>query len=154
MTRRESREAALKYIFEQEFDAARAPDEIIETACEERGDERPSAFAKQLFCAVSENRGDFDEKIAAASQNWRFDRISKVALCVLRLACAELFCFPEIPVEITVNEALELAKKYGDEQSAPFVNGVLGRLAAGLEKPQAKQKPAKNEEAAPAEAVE
>lgn len=141
MTRRESREAALKYIFEQEFDAARTPEEIIETACEERGDEAPSGFARELFFAVSENRGDYDEKIAAAAENWRFDRISKVALAVLRLACAELYGFPEIPVEITVNEALELARKYADEKSVPFVNGVLGKLAAGIEKPRAKQKP-------------
>ncbi|MBO4277365.1 MAG: transcription antitermination factor NusB [Clostridia bacterium] len=146
MTRRESREAALKYVFEQEFDAARTPEEIIETACEERGDENPSAFARELFFAVSGHRGDFDEKIAAAADNWRIDRISKVALAVLRLACAEFYCFPEIPVEITVNEALELARRYADEKSVPFVNGVLGKLAAGLEKPQAKHKPDKAEE--------
>ncbi|MBO4452325.1 MAG: transcription antitermination factor NusB [Clostridia bacterium] len=145
MTRRESREAAMRFVFEQEFDIARTPDEIMLSAREDRGEDAVGSFAEQLFRTVSDNTGDIDEKIADASQNWKFDRIGKVTLAVLRVACAELFWFPEIPVEVTLNEALEIARKYDDEKSLPFINGVLGRLTQGLEKPEARKKPEDSE---------
>lgn len=146
MTRRESREAAMSLVFEQGFDVTRSPEEIINTAVEERGEPRPSKFARELFESVSENMGDLDEKISRAAENWRIDRIGKVTLAILRLAAAELEFFPGIPIETTVNEALEIARKYDDEKSVPFINGVLGKLAAGLEKPLAAKKPELREE--------
>ena len=145
MTRRESREAAIRYIFELGFDVTREPEEIIRGAVEDRGEPAPSRFAESLFLAVCGNLGDIDEKIARCADNWRFERIGKVTLAVLRLAVAELDFFPEIPIEITVNEALEIARIYDDEKSIPFINGVLGKLTNGLEKPLAKKKPGATE---------
>lgn len=148
MTRRESRESAMCLVFEQGFDVTRTPEEIIDLALENREDmPAPSGFAMELFRTVSDNMGDIDEKIAVSADNWRFDRIGRVTLAVLRLAIAELYYFPEIPIEITVNESLELARKYCDEKSVPFVNGVLGRLTKDMEKPQAKKKPTLEETA-------
>ena len=146
MTRRESREAAMALVFEQGFDVTRTPDEIMQTAVDGRGDEKPSKFAESLFRAVSENMGDIDEKIAASADKWRIDRIGKVTLAILRVAAAELYYFPEIPVEITVNEALEIARRFDDERSVPFINGVLGRMTKGVEKPDAKAKPDQKED--------
>lgn len=136
MTRRESRECAVKLTFELGFDVTRDAEEIVSNAAERDG-EAPSGFARELFAAVCGNLGDIDGKIALASENWKFERIGRVPLAVLRVAAAELYFFPKIPIEITVNEALEIAKKYDDEKAAPFVNGVLGKLTAGLVKPEA-----------------
>ena len=140
MTRRESREKAIGRLFERSFDYERTPEEIMADAKEER-EEKLSAFAKELFVRTDENMGDIDEKIARCADNWRIDRIGRVTLTILRLAACEIDFFPEIPIEISVNEALELARKFDDEKSVAFINGVLGKYAAGIEKPFAKQKP-------------
>lgn len=140
MTRRESREVAITLLFERSFDYDRTPEQIMQDAMEERG-LKISEFAKQLFLVADENLGDINEKIERCAENWRIDRIDRVSLSVLRLAGCEIDYFPEIPVEITVNEALELARHFGEEDSVGFINGVLGRYAKGVEKPLAKKKP-------------
>lgn len=144
MTRRESRQVAVALIFERSFDFDRTPEEIIESAMEER-EEKISSFAKELFLCVDENWGDITQKIESCADNWRIDRIDKVSLSVLRLAACEIDYFPEIPVEITVNEALELARFFGEADSVGFINGVLGKYAKGVEKPLAKPRPISEE---------
>lgn len=140
MTRRESREVAVALLFERSFDYERTPEEIMADAVEER-ELKISEFAKQLFLVADENLGDINEKIERCADNWRIDRIDRVTLTVLRLAGCEIDYFPEIPVEISINEALELARFFGEEDSVSFINGVLGKYAKGVEKPLAKQKP-------------
>lgn len=140
MTRRESREVAITLLFERSFDYERTAEQIIADAIEERG-EKISAFAKELFLRADENLGDINEKIERCADNWRIDRIDRVSVSVLRLAACEIDYFPEIPIEITVNEALELARHFGEEESVGFINGVIGRYAKGIEKPLAKKKP-------------
>ncbi len=140
MTRRESRAEAIKLLFERSFDFDRTPEEIMASATEDR-EEKISTFAKELFLRADENLGDIDEKIARCADNWRIDRIDRVTLTVLRLAACEIDYFPEIPVEITVNESIELARMFGESDSVGFINGVLGKYANGVSKPFAKQKP-------------
>ncbi len=140
MTRRESREVAITLLFERSFDYERTAEQIVADAIEERG-EKISAFAKELFLRADENLGDINEKIERCADNWRIDRIDRVSVSVLRLAACEIDYFPEIPIEITVNEALELARHFGEEESVGFINGVIGRYAKGIEKPLAKKKP-------------
>ena len=140
MTRRESRIQAARLLFERSFDYDRTTDEIMESAVEER-EEKISAFAKELFLRADENLGDINEKIERCADNWRIDRIDRVSLTVLRLAACEIDYFPEIPIEITVNEALEIARYFGEEDSVGFINGVLGKYAKGIEKPLAKPRP-------------
>jgi N utilization substance protein B len=140
MTRRESRIEAAALLFERSFDYERTPEEIMESAMEDR-EEKISAFAKELFLRADENLGDINEKIERCADNWRIDRIDRVTLSVLRLAGCEIDYFPEIPVEITVNEALELARYFGEADSVGFINGVLGKYAQGVEKPDAKPRP-------------
>ena len=140
MTRRESREVAITLLFERSFDYDRTAEEIMESAVEER-DIKISEFARQLFIRADENLGDINEKIERCTDNWRLDRIDRVSLTVLRIAACEIDYFPEIPIEITVNEALELARHFGEEESVGFIHGVLGKYAKGVEKPLAKKKP-------------
>ena len=144
MTRRESREVAITLLFERSFDYDRTADEIIESAVAER-DIKISEFARRLFIRADENLGDINEKIERCTDNWRLDRIDRVSLTVLRIAACEIDYFPEIPIEITVNEALELARYFGEEESVGFIHGVLGKYAKGIEKPFAKQKPLESE---------
>ncbi len=140
MTRRESRQVAVALLFERSFDYDRTPEEIMASALEDR-EEKISDFAKALFLCADENLGDINQKIERCADNWHIDRIDRVTLTVLRLAACEIDYFPEIPVEITVNEALELARWFGEEDSVGFINGVLGKYAKGVEKPFAKAKP-------------
>ena len=145
MTRRESRAEAVKLLFERSFDYDKTVEEIMLSATEER-DEKISEFAKELFLRADENLGDINERIERCADNWRIDRIDRVTLTVLRIAACEIDYFPEIPVEISVNEALELARMFGESESVGFINGVLGKYAKGVEKPFAKQKPVEAEE--------
>ena len=139
MTRRESREVAITLLFERSFDYDRTAEEIMESAVAER-DIKISEFARQLFIRADENLGDINEKIERCTDNWRLDRIDRVSLTVLRIAACEIDYFPEIPVEISVNEALELARMFGESESVGFINGVLGKYAKDVVKPFAKQK--------------
>jgi transcription antitermination protein NusB len=86
-------------------------------------------FAKQLVDLVSVNLSNLDSTIDKTAKNWTLDRIASVDKCILRLSICEFFYFPEIPVNVTINEAIELAKKYSDERSHEFINGILDKVS-------------------------
>lgn len=88
-------------------------------------------LAEQLVRGVHRERRAIDERIEAASTNWRVDRMARVDRNALRLAVFELLQ-TDVPVKVVINEAIELGKKFGSESSGAFVNGVLDRIAAGL----------------------
>jgi N utilization substance protein B len=90
------------------------------------------AFAHQLVSGVEENRVRIDEVIAAAAEHWQLPRLSRVDLNVLRLATFELLERAEIPASVTINEAIEIAKRFGSQDSPGFVNGVLDHIAGVL----------------------
>lgn len=128
MTRRESREKAVCYLYEYACQPDLSAVEIVQTAVEERG-ETTSGFARLLFETAVCNLEEIDARISDAADNWNLNRISKVSLAILRLATAELCCLPEpTPSEIAVNEALELARLLDTEKAVPFINGVLAKI--------------------------
>ncbi|MGB8932295.1 MAG: transcription antitermination factor NusB [Anaeromyxobacteraceae bacterium] len=88
-------------------------------------------LAEQLVRGVHRERRSIDERIEAASTNWRVDRMARVDRNALRLAVFELV-HGDAPVKVIINEAIELGKKFGSESSGAFVNGVLDRIASGL----------------------
>jgi len=90
------------------------------------------AGAEELVRGVAQHRREIDEVIEQVSTNWRMDRMAKVDRNVLRLAVFELRWRLDVPVKVCINEAIELGKKYGSENSASFVNGVLDRIAGAL----------------------
>jgi N utilization substance protein B len=92
-------------------------------------DDAAQAFARDLVAAASASAAKLDELIAAASKNWRIDRMSRVDRNILRLGACELVAFPDVPVKVVINEAVELAKRFGTAESPAFVNGVLDRIA-------------------------
>ncbi|MBE6768802.1 MAG: transcription antitermination factor NusB [Ruminococcaceae bacterium] len=127
MTRREARELAFILLFEKMFTDA-SMDEILEAAREAR-DVEVDAFASRLAVGAAEKLDELDDAITPALHNWSRERLSRVALTVLRLAVHEMQSEADNPTSVVINEAVELAKKYGGADDASFVNGVLGTLA-------------------------
>lgn len=87
------------------------------------------AFARELVAAAVERAAEVDDLISSSSKNWRIDRMSRVDRNILRLGACELLAFREVPVKVVINEAVELAKRFGTAESSAFVNGVLDRIA-------------------------
>ncbi len=86
-------------------------------------------FAERLIRQVEQRQAEVDALIDRCSSNWRLVRMPVVDRNILRLSATELMAFPDIPASVTINEAVELAKKYGDKDSRAFVNGILDRVA-------------------------
>ncbi len=91
-------------------------------------------FAETLVKGVVEYRAVLDRKLSEVAKNWSVDRMTPVDLSILRMAAYELLYHPEIPVNVTINEAIEIAKRYGTEESSSFINGLLDKIAKGVEK--------------------
>lgn len=128
MTRREAREQAFIVLFEKIFDEESTISEIV-AAAKETELIKINSFAENTLIAVEENSAEIDEIIEANSQDWTIARLPKVTLAILRLAIAEIKYVEDVPNGVAVNEAVELAKKYGTNEDASFVNGVLGAVA-------------------------
>jgi N utilization substance protein B len=89
-----------------------------------------SAFARDLVSAVAMDREALDELIAQLSHNWKLHRMNRVDRNILRMAIAEMIHFSETPGKVILNEAIDIGKKYGAENSAAFINGILDRIHA------------------------
>lgn len=124
MKRSLSREQAFMLIFERSF-KEESIDEIIEEAVIGRNLEVDD-YAYQLAKDVCGNLPWLDELISAYSKKWKINRMSKVALSILRMSLWEIDHIDTVPVGASINEAVELAKKYGSEDDFSFVNGLLG----------------------------
>jgi N utilization substance protein B len=88
-------------------------------------------FANLVYEAAVGNIAEIDAAISKCSDNWKLSRMARADLAILRLAAAEILFIDEIPASVSANEAVELAKKFGGENSPSFVNGVLGRIIRG-----------------------
>ncbi len=130
MTRKQAREEAFILVFEKEL-GGNSVEEILETAAEVR-DFAPDDYIKRVFPDVYNNIEELDGIISDNAIGWSIKRISKTALCVLRLAIYEMKYFEEIPISVSINEAVELCKKYATEEDASFVNGILSTVAKSL----------------------
>ena len=88
--------------------------------------------AAQTLAAVQDHHEDIDRLITENLDNWTLERIARTDLAILRTAVAEMLYVESIPVGVSINEAVDLAKKYGDERSYAFVNSVLGKISRSL----------------------
>lgn len=89
----------------------------------------PEGFAWELVYGVWSRQKELDERIQKLSRHWRVARIARVELTILRMSMFEILHRPDIPPKVTINEAVELAKMFGDDQSRSFVNGILDAAA-------------------------
>jgi N utilization substance protein B len=128
--RRKGRELALQALYQLEItsessEASLAP---FWESFEAGGPARE--FAEELVRGVLARRAEVDALIEQACEHWRLDRLSRVDLTIMRIAAHEMTATPPLPVEIAVNEAVELARRFGTEESAAFVNGLLDQVAS------------------------
>ena len=145
--RRVGRECALKMLFAVKLDSEqsdttrlletfwaqfRFADDALGEPLETVDAPLPSAtklFTETLVKGVIERRPLLDEKITAAAKNWSLERMSPVDLSILRVGAYELLFCPDIPVRVSINEAIEIAKRYGTKDSPAFINGLLDKIA-------------------------
>ena len=128
MTRREEREQVFILLFEKSFNSDTDMEQLYDFAIENEVI-TGSDFVKTLLNKTWENIEEIDGNIEKFSVGWKINRISKVALAVLRLAVCEILYFDDIPVGVSINEAVELCKKYAAKEDSSFVNGILGSLS-------------------------
>ncbi len=126
--RRRSREFALQVLYQLDItkqDAVRAMAQRKEhfSLKGERDD-----FVERIVLGVIEHRQEIDQLIEQYSENWRLDRMNLVDRNILRMATFELLYFEDIPPKVTLNEAIDLGKRYGTEDSGSFINGILDRI--------------------------
>ena len=133
--RRRSRECALQLLFQTEFAAEekQGPRRVFWERSEETETE-VVVFAEKLLEGVLQNRETIDVLITKVASNWKIHRMPAVDRNVLRLAVYELMSMPDVPVKVTMNEAIEIAKKFGTEESGAFVNGILDKIAKELKR--------------------
>ena len=127
MKRSEAREQAFALTFERTINRE-SVSRIIDAAGLSK-DMIVDDFAERLAEGAEQHEAEIDAQIEKNNRGWKMNRLSKVSLSLLRLAIYEILFEDEIPVSVSINEAVDLAKKYGTAEDAPFVNGVLGSVA-------------------------
>ena len=133
-TRRRAREVVLQMLYQLEA-SGQEPARVLEAYRSSFGEGPfPDEFARDLFSGIAEKVPELDAIIVSASDNWRLARMSRVDRNILRLGVFELLHRPDTPPRVAINEAVELAKRFGTEDSAAFVNGVLDRIARDLKR--------------------
>ncbi len=135
-SRRQNRIAAMQFLFQWEMN----PSEILDAELAQflqRQNKEPDyySFAEELIQGVIQNQKVIDQTIEEHAQNWVFSRIAKVDLAILRLAIYELLFRLDIPPIVTINEAIELGKRFSNASANRFINGILDRIKTKLQRP-------------------
>lgn len=129
MGRKKARDNAFKCIYQLGFFQEEYLDKILELCYEENSnDEEEKKYIDSVLVGVKENLEEIDNIILSKLKNWTIDRIAKIDIAILRLAIYEIKYLKDIPVKVTANEAVELAKMYGNNDSKSFVNGVIAKI--------------------------
>lgn len=145
MTRREAREVAVRLCFELSATGKEAQDILSNFFDEEYyatlaaedevfleyPKERELGYISALVRGIGLHLVELDGYVEKYSSGWRFERISRTALAIIKTAMYEILYMPDIPVGVSINEAVELAKEYEEPETVPFINGVLGSFARG-----------------------
>lgn len=127
MARLMAREAAMQLVFEQLFGGEGDVQSLTELI-DYMPDEKERAYIDSTVRGVREHAGELDAQIASCLRGWTLQRLSRVDHAILRLAVFEM-CYAGLPAAISINEAVELTRKFSREESCPFINGVLGTIS-------------------------
>ena len=130
MARPIAREAAMQLVFEQLFGGESETQALVDLIDYNPG-ENDRQYIDMVVAGVKENAADLDAEISACLRGWTIARLSRVDLSILRLSVFEMK-YAEIPAAVSINEAVELTRKYSNESSCSFVNGVLGTISRKL----------------------
>lgn len=130
MNRRKSRETAMKLLFEMSINKEKYED-IIENfkECTDVDiTDLDMSYITKVLAGINENGVEIDKNIEKYLIKWKLDRLSKMNLAILRICTYEILFEEEIPGKVSVNEGIELAKKYGEDSSPAFINGILAKM--------------------------
>jgi N utilization substance protein B len=145
MTRKTAREIVLKLCFEitvsgkdaseimedvfdrEYYDSLKSEDDTFT----QYPSERQMEYINRMVRGIGEHNAELDGYVEKYSQGWQFHRISRLAVAIMKTAMYELLYMPDIPTGVSINEAVELAKKYEEPDTIPFINGVLGSFVKG-----------------------
>ena len=135
MNRTLAREVAMKILFARSLGGEDTWEEVLEQsqARDELSDEDKTFLENEVF-GVERHREGLDGLIDGYAKGWNLNRLAKVDLTLLRMGLFELLYLPEVPVGAAINEAVELSKRYGEDKSYSFINGILGTAARELRK--------------------
>lgn len=126
--RRKARHQALHILYQSEI-TGEGTGRILGTRTWSAEDGEPNEFCRTILAGVEAHRSTLDDTIEGISENWVLSRMPIVDRNILRIAAFEILYEDDIPSSVSINEAVEMAKVYGGEDSSKFINGVLGRLA-------------------------
>ena len=132
MNRRKEREYILKILYALEYNPISWADEIA--LFEESYGETATIFAKKMINAYNEKINVLDEEIKAKLINWDFKRVAVIDVILMRMALCEFLCFEDIPPEVTINEIIEISKKYSTPRSGRFINGILDTILKDMKR--------------------
>lgn len=134
--RRQNRVAALQFLYQWELNK---PEELLDSLkifIENQSEERSYyEFSESLILKTIENIDMIDSKISDNANNWKFDRIAKVDLAILRIALCELYFRDDIPPIVSINEAIDLGKSFSSPDSKRFINGILDVIKETIGRP-------------------
>ena len=135
MSRKKARDNAFKCVYELEFGMNENIDKILEN-CYEENNNKPDEkeYIERVVMGIKANLEEIDGIILSKLKKWSMERIAKIDLAILRLAIYEIKYIEDIPVKVSANEAVELAKTYGNNDSKSFVNGVIAKVIESKEK--------------------
>lgn len=133
MSRREAREHVMKLLFQKEFIEESEHEEQV-LGYLERYDvgEKQRPFILEEYNGTIEHEKEIDNIITISSKNWKTNRMAKLDLTILRLAVYEMYYAEDIPNNVAINEAVELAKKYSGDEAPAFINGLLANVIKGI----------------------
>ncbi|NLL63560.1 MAG: transcription antitermination factor NusB [Ruminococcaceae bacterium] len=131
MNRSQEREQAFVLVYEKAFNPETEVEDIFTMAVESEF-MQPSKFTEKLATQTVKNIEFIDKKITEFASGWSLNRITKVSLSILRIAVCEIFFFEDIPVGVSINEAVEIAKKYASKEDSQFINGILGTISRNM----------------------
>lgn len=129
MGRRAAREIAMKLVYQLEIQKDSREEQIRQTLEQENLTENDTNYINDVVEGVFKNLEQIDKTIDLYSKGWKLSRISKVDLSILRLSIYEISYRSDIPFNVSINEAVELAKNYSGQESSSFINGILGKVS-------------------------
>lgn len=132
LERTRARKQALQILYQREI-TGESVESILESGSYNREDGEPAEYSRQLALGTEAVLGDIDTMLADISEHWTVSRMPLVDRNILRLATYEILHVDDVPASVSINEAVEMAKTYGGDDSSKFVNGVLGRMAERYE---------------------
>lgn len=131
ISRRKLREKVLQILYAYEL-SNDSLDIMFDDLLQDVEDEEAKEFVKSLTLLTIKHRDEYDEMIRQVVKNWEIDRIAVIDRLLIRMATCEMLHFPEIPTKVSINEVIEIAKRYSTDQSDKFINGVLDAILKRL----------------------